>query len=191
MAASDRTFELRLLGVLLAGVAVFAFWVVPASVKDPAGFGYSDGLAPSFSIYLVATLAAVTLAGRLVRILMADAPTGQPKADAALQEPHADDLSQAHSAGDEDATDSKNRAYVIISACLLFAFLFVPFLGFYISSFGFVLFLALTMGERRPVVLLLLPGLLLCGVYAGFELGFTIFLPRGELVLQFLDLIGD
>jgi hypothetical protein len=191
MAVSDKSFEVRLLVVLLAAVAFFALWVIPASVKDPAGFGYSEGLAPSFSVYLVAILAAITLAGRLVRILAADASAIQNEIGSTFSKPDPADQLDAQSETDETASDSKMRTGIILATCLLFPFLLIPYLGFYISSFGFVLFLAVVMGERRLPVLLLLPVLLVSGIYAGFELGFTIFLPRGEIILQLLELIGD
>lgn len=191
MVASDRSFEVRLLVILLAAVAVFTFWVIPASVKDPVGFGYSDGLAPSFSVYLVAILAAITLAVRLARILIAGAPTHQSEAAPTTAEPQFEDQMDAQSSLEKEASHSKVRSGIIILTCLLFPFLLIPFLGFYLSSFGFVLFLAITLGERRALILLLLPVLLVCGIFAGFELGFTIFLPRGEFILQLLELKRD
>jgi hypothetical protein len=181
MTASDRTFEVRLLLVLLAMVAIFTFWVIPASVIDPPGFGFADGLAPSFSVYLVATLAAFTLVGRLIRLLREDPQDDQDPAAPASATPGSQDQDPS----------SKTRITIIIAICMSFAFLFIPYLGFYISSFGFVVFLTGLMGERRPVVMILLPALLVCGIYAGFELGFTIFLPRGELILQLLEAIEN
>lgn len=192
MVAAERSSESRLLIVLLAFVALFAFWVIPASVEDPEDFGYADGLAPSFSVYLVAALAAVTLFGRLVRVLMAGGEAVQSGTAPQMTDPQSDDASHdGNPEFVEEAPAPQTRTGTIIGACLIFPFLLIPYLGFYVSSFVFVIFLATIMGERRPMVLTFLPILLIAGIYSGFELGFTIFLPRGELVLQLVDIFSD
>jgi hypothetical protein len=170
MQSADRLYETRLLGILLMLVAVFALWVIPSSVEDPEGFGYAEGLAPSFTVYLVAALAATILALRLIRVLRG----------MGAENAHSDVAS-------EEIPDSQKRSMIIIGSCLVFAFLLIPFLGFYISSFAFVAFLAIQMGEQRVMVLTALPAFLIAGVYVGFELGFTIMLPRGDLVQLLLD----
>ena len=192
MVAAERSSESRLLIVLLAFVALFAFWVIPASVEDPEDFGYAEGLAPSFSVYLVAALAAVTLFGRLVRVLMAGGEAVQSGTAPQMTDPQSDDASHdGNPEFVEEAPAPQTRPGTIIGACLIFPFLLIPYLGFYVSSFVFVIFLAFIMGERRPMVLTFLPILLIAGIYSGFELGFTIFLPRGELVLQLVDIFSD
>jgi hypothetical protein len=178
MLAANRSFEPRLLAVLLACVAVFTLWVVPASVVDPEGFGYAQGLAPSFCVYLVAALAAGILVLRLVRVL-------RGVDDDSIIGPDAHDTEE-----DGEAPASRARSGVIIGSCLVFAFLLIPYAGFYVSSFAFVVFLAVTMGEQRAAVLILLQALLIAGIYVGFELGFTIVLPRGELMQPLLDAFG-
>ena len=100
------------------------------------------------------------------------------------------ELAQMDSEDMEEAPESRSRSAAILCCCMLYGFLFVPYLGFYISSFGFVVFLSVLLAERRPVVLILLPILLLAGIYVAFEKGFTIFLPRGELILQLFETMG-
>lgn len=184
MVATERSFELRLLVALLAVIAFFTFWVIPVSVEDPENFGYADGLAPSFSVYLVAALAAITLAWRLFRVLKT--VPEQPALENAI--PNASD-EQSDEQLNELAGPS-SRSWAIIGACLAFSFLLIPYIGFYISSFAFIIFLAIIMGERRGMVLTSLPILLTAAIYAGFEMGFTIFLPRGELILHLFDTLG-
>jgi hypothetical protein len=178
MVADQRSTEIRLLLILLAVIAVFTFWVIPASVEDPEGFGYAQGLAPSFSVYVVAAFAAITLLLRLFRVMRDGPQKFQPSAEAAQGE-------DANTVDDD--VNGRRRSWKIIGSCLLFAFILVPYVGFYLSSFAFVVFLAITMGEQRPLVLVILPLLLLVGIYFAFELGFTIALPRGEILPLIFD----
>jgi hypothetical protein len=175
MLAAARTFELRLIFVFLALVAVFVLWVIPVSIEDPEGFGYYQGLAPSFSVYLVAAMAALTLIVRLFRVLL----LGENEGDASAPESEAEETSKFHL-----------RSGLIIGACLIFAFLGIQFFGFYLSSFVFVIVLAFLMGEQRPMVLGSVALVLVAGIFAAFELGFTILLPRGELTQPLLDAFG-
>ncbi len=173
MIADERSSEIRLLIALLVLVAIFTFWLIPNSIEDPKGFGYAQGLAPSFSVYMVAILAAATLILRLLRVLRSSpiALSSQSESSELVQ----------------DEPGKQKRGWIIIGTCLLFAFVLIPYVGFYISSFAFVVLLAIIMGEHRPVMLIALPVLLLVAVYLGFVEGFTIALPRGEFILLILD----
>lgn len=178
MIADERSSEIRLLIALLVLVAIFTFWLIPNSIEDPEGFGYAQGLAPSFSAYVVAIIATITLLLRLLRVLKSNPINVHPTAQSSQSE--SSELVQ-------DEPGKQKRAWMIIGTCLLFAFVLIPYVGFYISSFAFVVLLAIVMGEHRPVMLIALPVLLLVAVYLGFEEGFTISLPRGELILLILD----
>jgi hypothetical protein len=163
-----RNAELRLIAVLLVIVAVFIFWIIPASIVDPENFGYAQGLAPSFTVYLVAAMATLTLLIRLFKILVFK--TGNV---AAQTEPES---------SADDASVFGYRTGLIFLACIIFAFFGIRYFGFYISGFVFVSFMAFLLGERRPLMLGMVAGALMIGIYAAFELGFKIVLPVGELI---------
>jgi hypothetical protein len=184
MIAHERSSEIRLLIILLALVGLFTFWMIPASVKDPEGFGYAQGLAPSFTVYMVAIFAAITLLARLVRVWR-EVPR-DAGSSASLNENENDWDEPVH-----NDTTSQKRSWTIIGSCLLFAFILIPYAGFYASSFAFIVILAIIMGERRIIILVLLPAILLVGIYLGFEKGFTISLPRGEITLMILEALGS
>ena len=66
-----KTFnEGSLILVLLSLTLFFNFWVVPFGVADPENFGYEDGLAPSFAVYLVGILAFVTLMYQFIKVFI-------------------------------------------------------------------------------------------------------------------------
>ena len=77
MVASKRSSEIRLLFALLLFIAFFTIWIIPNSVEDPEGFGYAQGLPPSFSVYLIAFLAAFTLLLRLIKVFRSTNDDGQ------------------------------------------------------------------------------------------------------------------
>ena len=161
--------EIRLILAILGGVALFGFWVIPTSVKDPEGFGYAEGMPPSFTPNLVAWLAVLVLVLRLVHmawpmvVQRMDAPG--PAITEVAEEP-----------------TRPIQAVLSISACLLYAMVFVPYLGFYISGLALIFTLILILGERRIVIVLGVPVVMLGGVYLLFEVVLTIILPPGSLM---------
>jgi hypothetical protein len=167
MSAVMRNVELRLIAVLLIIVAVFIFWVIPVSIVDPENFGFEQGLAPSFTVYLVAAMAALTLLIRLFKLLFLEA--GNKSA-----QPEPENITK-------DAPVFGYRIRVIFLACIIFAFCALPYFGFYISGFVFVTFMAFLLGERMPLILGAVAATLMIGIYAAFELGFKIVLPMGEI----------
>ena len=62
--------EILQLVILLGVVAVFYFFLIPAGVTDPEGYGLDQGLPPSFSPKLVAALAALLMLVRLGKLLL-------------------------------------------------------------------------------------------------------------------------
>lgn len=170
MLATPRHREALLLIALLAGVAGTVFWVVPASVDDPEGFGYAQGLPPSFTVYLVALLGGVVMLVRLLRLWR------NPRLDVV----------------EVDAGERRlgSQALWIIVVCLLFAFLLIPKVGFYPSSLLFIVTASLILGERRPLFLTAPPILVTGGLYLAFEHAFSIFLPRGDWVEPLLANLG-
>ena len=135
---------------------------MPASVEDPEGFGYAQGLPPSFTVYLVALLGGAVMLVRLLRL---------------WRNPQ---LALAEVAANERRMGA--QALSIIGVCLLFAFLLIPGLGFYPSSLLFIVTASLILGERRPVFLTAPPVAVTGGLFLAFEYGFSIFLPRGHWI---------
>jgi hypothetical protein len=62
--------EGSLILVLLTLTLFFNFWVVPFGVTDPENFGYKDGLAPSFAVYVVGILAFLTLIYQFIKVFI-------------------------------------------------------------------------------------------------------------------------
>ncbi len=170
MLATPRHREALLLMALLAGVAGIVLWVVPASVEDPQGFGYAQGLPPSFTVYLVALLGGAVMLVRLLRLW----------------------LNPGLAVVEVDANERGigPQALSVIGVCLLFALLLVPGLGFYPSSLLFIVVASLILGERRPVFLTAPPVLVTGGLFLAFEYGFNIFLPRGHWIEPLLANLG-
>ncbi len=170
MNVTRHSGELTLIGLLAVGDAFFAWWVIPASVEDPEGFGIAQGLAPSTTLHLIAGLAGLVLACRLIGIARAALVGADHAPVAAARPPSADEQG------------SWRRVTTVIGVYATFALLALPWLGFYASSFGFVLALVLILGERRAAVVIATPVLLTGLVYGLFEGLFSIALPRGELI---------
>lgn len=171
MPSTPRQREALLLIALLTGVAGIVLWVVPASVEDPEGFGYAQGLPPSFTVYLVALLAGAVMLVRLLRLWLTPALA----------------VVEVEAAGRRIGA----QALSVIGACLLFAFLLIPGLGFYPSSLLFIVAASLILGERRPIFLTAPPVAVTGGLFLAFEYGFNIFLPRGHWIEPLMaDLAG-
>lgn len=162
--------EIRLILAILGGVALFGFWVIPASVEDPEGFGFAEGMPPSFTPNLVAWLAALVLVLRLIHMAW---PRVMQKKKA---------LGPAITEVAEEPTRPVQVALSIL-VCLLYAMVLIPFLGFYFSGFVLVLTLILILGERRWMVVLGIPIAVVGMVYLLFDLVLTIILPRGSLMI--------
>ena len=170
MLSTPRHREALLLALMLAGVAGFVLWVVPASVEDPEGFGYAQGLPPSFTVYLVALLGGAVMLVRLLRL---------------WRNP---DLSVVEAEAGEPGHGS--RAASIIGVCLLFALLLIPNLGFYPASLLFIVVASLILGERRPLFLIAPTIVVTGGLFLAFEYAFNIFLPRGHWIEPLLAGLG-
>lgn len=159
--------ELMLIAVLLPIVAVFAFWYVPLSVDAPQGFGADSEVSPRFAPYLLATLMAAAMVGRLLQLLW----HGIRGRLASLS----DDMTYV-------GTPQETRRGTFLNALgVAYGFVLIPLLGFYVASFGLTMFLVHRLGERR----LLLAGVIALAcvlfTYLLFEQLLNVRLPRGEL----------
>lgn len=162
--------EIGLILAILGGVALFRFWVIPASVKDPMGFGYAEGMPPSFTPNLVAWLAVLVLILKLIHLAWPMIVQGKAASNPVIPE--------------EEEPNRPMHAPITILVCIIYAMVFIPYLGFYVSGLALVLTLILILGERRWVVVLGIPVAVVGVVYLLFEHVLTIILPRGSLMLM-------
>ena len=167
-----RRVELFQLALLLLLDAVFYWLVIPTGIVDPPGYGLEQGLPPSFSARLVAVLAAALIMVRIIWLW-----THGDKA-LALTGPM-----EASDPGNFEVVISR-RCLVGIGLALLFATVLAPYLGFLLGGALLLPALLITMGERRPLALLLHPCIVLFMVWLLFEKLLAIHLPLGRLFSQ-------
>lgn len=155
-----------LLGFLLLAAGL-AFWVIPAGIAPPRG---TAAVTPRSVPFAVTAGIGVLCLMRLAALWLLPA---RPEAG------DADD--GAAFAADEDDTRHPWRLAAIVALCLLLAPVLIPQTGFYVSTVVFMVAVMWLLGERRPVVLAGTPLALAGAIYALFELGFSIRLPKGAL----------
>ena len=150
MATRERRVEMLQLLVLLLLDGLFYFLVIPAGIVDPPSFGMDDGLPPSFSARLVATLAGVLMLGRLAQLLAGGGGGLGPGSD-----------SPAPGMDSEERVAISARSVAGMGAALIFAAVLVPKLGFFSGGAILLPVLLGIMGERRPAQLVVYPVLVL------------------------------
>jgi uncharacterized membrane protein YoaK (UPF0700 family) len=162
--------ELWLIALLLPAVALFALWFVPLSIDAPQGFGADSEISPRFAPYLLSTLMAAAMIGRLVQI-------GIAMLRGTLDD-FADDLT------DEIGTAEETRRGAVLNfVSNFYAFALIPILGFYVASVCLVTYLVRRLGEKR---------LWMCAVIAVGAAAFTYFLFEQVLSVRLPDgLLGD
>ena len=139
--------EIALLLAILAADAVFYFVVIPHGIADPDGFGLGQGLPPSFTARFATILIAVIVCVRLFRLLIGPVAIG----GAGAHDPGgASDPTDAD-AGEPEA-GLRNLAGIVCA--LIFAFVLVPFVGYYAASVCMIGALMLVMGETRWLYLI-------------------------------------
>lgn len=74
------------------------------------------------------------------------------------------------------------RAVGAAVVCLFFAYAGFSLAGFYVGGVAMAIVLTLLLGERRALGVLLFPVLILVVIYVVFELGFSIRLPKSDLI---------
>ena len=74
------------------------------------------------------------------------------------------------------------RAAGAVVICLSFAYAGFSLAGFYLGGVAMAIILTLLLGERRVLGVLLFPVLILIAIYAIFELGLSIRLPKSDLI---------
>ncbi len=162
--------EKSLILILLSITLFFIFWIIPESIEDPDDFGLQDGLKPSFSPYLIGFLALFILVFEYINSYLFNR-----KADFE----------------NEDLSFSKDifdRVIKIIFVCLLYSLFLIDVLGFYLASLIFAFILSFFLGEKRLLILIFFPTILVSVVFVGFEIGFNIFLPEGILLPNLYNL---
>lgn len=160
-------FELLLIAVLLPLVAVFAFWYVPASIEVPGGFGSGSEISPRFAPYLIATLMAVAMLARVLQLVWLGAQSR-------LREVPDD-------RGGVGTTEETTRGAIVNLTGLVYGFVLIPLAGFYLASFALMSFLVHRLGERRPMVVVLIALATVAFIYVLFEQVLSVRLPRGAL----------
>lgn len=163
--------EVILIAILLPVVALFAFWYIPLSITAPQGFGADSEISPRFAPYLLATLMAAAMVGRLVQIALY-------KIRGTLDD-QIDDLE------DIGTPEETRRGLVLNAATLLYCFLLVPFLGFYAASVALVSYLVRRLGENRVWAMIAIAVACAIFTYLLFEELLSVRLPRGELFRYF------
>jgi hypothetical protein len=147
------------IAALLAITIAFGFGLLPAGIA--LGYG-SDGagLSPRFIPQLATAGIALALAFGLFQAVASKAP--------------AEDASLA-------TGDHPLRAASAALICLLSAYLGFALLGFYLGGAIMSAALMLLLGERRPLVVIVFPLLVLVVVYVLFELGLQVRLPKSGI----------
>ena len=166
MIISKNFHEKSLILILLSITLSFIFWIIPESIEDPENFGLQDGLNPSFAPYLVGFFAFFTLFFEYVKSYIFYPKTGLGSEKISF------------------STEVLYRIIKIIIVCLLYSFFLIETLGFYLASLIFISFLSFFLGEKRILILLFFPILLMSVVFFSFEIGFNIFLPEGIILPQ-------
>ncbi|PWJ20602.1 tripartite tricarboxylate transporter TctB family protein [Jannaschia seohaensis] len=162
--------ELWLIAILLPAVALFAFWFVPLSIDAPQGFGADSEISPRFAPYLLASLMAAAMIGRLLQIGIA------------MMRGTVDDLAD-DLIGELGTAEETRRGGVLNFVSNLYAFVLIPVLGFYIASICLVTYLVRRLGESRIWV---------CAVIAVAAAAFTYLLFEQLLSVRLPDgLLGD
>ena len=162
--------ELWLIALLLPSVALFALWFVPLSIDAPQGFGADSEISPRFAPYLLSTLMAAAMTGRLVQL-------GLARMRGRLDD-LGDDLTEELGTAEET-----KRGIVLNLASNLYAFAMIPILGFYVASFALTAYLVRRLGERR---------LWMAGVIAMATIAFTYLLFERLLSVRLPDgVLGD
>lgn len=163
--------ELILIAVLLPLVALFAFWYIPLSIDEPQGFGADSEVSPRFAPYLLASLMALALIGRLLQLGF--------YALRGRLDSLPDDLAETGTA------EETRRGLVLNSVTTIYGFLMVPFLGFYAASFALVAYLVNRLGERRVWMIALIGTVCVVFTYLLFDELLNVRLPRGAVASLF------
>lgn len=173
-----RNSELIQLSLLLALVALFYLFVIPAGIVDPEGMGLDQGLPPSFSARAVAWVTAALLLGRVAQLtLRSPKDPGQTgSADSATDQNLAH-----HDEDDGDGVTISPRVMAGVASALIFAFVLIPLFGFAPASIVLLIALLIILGERHVGRLLGLPVIVTAGVWLLFEKALSVSLPTGSL----------
>lgn len=159
--------EIVLLGTMLLADAVFFFYLIPAGIFDPEGFGLAQGLPPSFTAKVVAILMAAIMVLRLFQLLTNPALAEDGEVDADGEVKTEMDIGVRNLAG--------------IAVALLFAFILVPLIGYYLAGLVMVAALMAAMGETNPLSLAWQPATVIGMIWLLFDQIFSIRLPVGQL----------
>ena len=122
------------------------------------------GLSPNFMPRLAMFGISLALAFGLLMIITGRESRGQPSGVPAVAGLH------------------PLRAVSAVLICMAFAFFGFAVAGFYLGGVAMAIILTLLLGERRVLTVVLFPILILAAIYAIFELGLQIRLPKSDLI---------
>ena len=160
---TEQRREVVLLAVLIVVAAAFGLGIIPTGIDE--GYGASGpGLSTRAMPQLAVMGIVLALAWGLLLTVVA--------AKRAQEEPGLDETGGAHPL----------RASGAVLICLFFALLGFQLLGFYIGGVAMAVVLTLLLGERQIFKVLVIPMLVLSLIYALFELGFQIRLPKADFI---------
>jgi hypothetical protein len=170
----SRAGETVLLIAFIVLAAVLALVVVPAGISASR----MPGVTPRTVPYGVAAGIALLCLIRLAALWIV------PQSLAGASEVVASDP-EADLEPDSEPEEERytGRLALIVAGCFLFSALLVPYLGFYLAGISFVAGIMGILGERRLRFLVLVPTGLALAIYVLFEMGFSIRLPKGTLLL--------
>ena len=163
--------ELLLMAILLPAVALFALWYVPLSIDEPQGFGADSEVSPRFAPYLLASLMALAMIGRLVQLAIY-AMRGRLG-------------SLVSDLGNVGTAQETRRGLVLNIVAAIYGFLLVPLIGFYAASFALVTYLVNRLGERRLLMVVLVGVGCVVFTYLLFDELLSVRLPRGAITSFF------
>ncbi len=147
------------IALFLAGAAAFGFVLLPIGIQVGSA-NAGAGLSPRFLPQLATASLAIALVWGLFR-----AVAGRGERQPA------------------DQTDGSNPRKPLVAAtiCMAFAIGGFDLAGFYLGGFVMAVLLTLLLGERRVLISIVFPTLLLAVIYLVFEIGLQVRLPKSGL----------
>ncbi len=159
---SSRRLELLIITALLAAALAFGFVVIPIAI-DLGINSSGTGLSPRFMPQLATVGLALALAFGLAQLALGK------------------ESSRAESPLESTGGDHPLRALGAVMISLLFAYYGFAIGGFYLGGIAMAMIMTLLLGERKALIVIFVPVLVLASIYLIFELGLQIKLPKSDL----------
>ena len=152
--------ESAAIAAFLGGVLAFGFGLLPAGIQvGPASVG--TGLSPRFLPQLATASIAMALAWGLFRSVADRGKSDQP---------------------DQAAGPNPRKPLVAAAICMAFSTVGFDLAGFYLGGIAMAILLTMLLGERRVLISIVFPTLLLAVIYVVFEFGLQVRLPKFGLI---------